>query len=168
MAIFGYFGHFYQFDHNGLTKYGHEYVPYWFLCKKLFKRGLPVKTELKNMHRIKSYGQNKIGCEILAISFVFWPIFRTKMALPEAALPMGSQSSSLYFWNQWNQENGGSLHANWKSNFYFFCPPLIDTSHHQQLLVCILEKICGNVWVVQILIREQDRLFSRWEQAEQE
>ena len=84
-----------------------------------------MKTELKNMHRIKSYGQNKIGCEIMAISFVFWPIFRTKMALPEAALPMGSQSSSLYFWNQWNQENGGSLHANWKSNFYFFCPPLM-------------------------------------------
>ena len=34
---------------------------------------------LKNMHRIKSYGQNKIVGEILAISFVFWPHLRAKM-----------------------------------------------------------------------------------------
>ena len=103
-------------------KNGHKYVAYRFLCKELYKRGSPVKTELKNMHRIKSYGQNKIGCEILAISFVFWPIFRTKMALPEAALPMGSQSSSLYFWNQWNQENGISFSTNSKFDFCFFDP----------------------------------------------
>ena len=124
-AILGNYGHFCQFDHNGLKKYGHEYVAYKFLFKELYKRGSPVKTELKNMHRIKSYGQIKIECEILAISFVFWPIFRTKMALPEAALPMGSQSSSLYFWNQWNQENGISFSANSKFDFCFFCPPLM-------------------------------------------
>ena len=32
-----------------------------------------------DMHRIKSYGQNKIVGEILAISFVFWPHLRVKM-----------------------------------------------------------------------------------------
>ena len=30
------------------------------------------------MHRIKSYGQNKIGCRILAISFVFLALLRPK------------------------------------------------------------------------------------------
>ena len=73
------------------------------------------------------FGQNKIGCEILAISFVFWAILKPKMALPEAALPMGSQSSSIYFWNQWNQENGISFSANSNFDFCFFCPPLIVT-----------------------------------------
>ena len=34
-----------------------------------------VKAELKNMHRFKSYGQNKIDYEIMAISFVFWAYF---------------------------------------------------------------------------------------------
>ena len=82
-----------------------------------------MKMELKNMHRIKSYSQKKIRCEILAISFVFWPILRPKMALPEAALPMGSHSLSLYFWNQWSQENGISFSADSKFDFCFFLPP---------------------------------------------
>ena len=115
----------------GVVWYGNEYGWYWFSCEDLYKRRSPVKTELKNMHRIKSYGQNKIGCEILAISFVFWPILRPKMAFPEAALPMGSQSSSLYFWNQWNQENGISFWANSKFDFCSFWPPLILAYHSQ-------------------------------------
>ena len=63
--------------------------------KELYKRRSPVKTELKNMHRIKSYWQNKIGCEILAVSFVFWLILRLKMVFPGAALSMGSKNSSV-------------------------------------------------------------------------
>ena len=61
----------------------------------------PRKTELKNMHRIKSYGENKILSHNMAISFEFLPNLRLKMAYPEEALPGGPQSSSLYFWNQW-------------------------------------------------------------------
>ena len=34
---------------------------------------------LKTMHWIKSYSQNKIVCQILAISFVFLPHLRSKM-----------------------------------------------------------------------------------------
>ena len=86
-AILGNYGHFCQFDHNGLKKYGHEYVAYKFLFKELYKSGSPVKTELKNMHRIKSYGQIKIECEILAISFVFLALLRPKMVIPVAIVP---------------------------------------------------------------------------------
>ena len=43
------FSHFYQFDHNGLTKYGHEYGPCWFLCEELYKCRSPVKTELNKL-----------------------------------------------------------------------------------------------------------------------
>ena len=77
------------------------------------------------MHRIKSYGQNKIQSHIMAISFVFLPYFCPKMATPEEALPNGPQSSSLYFWNQWKQENRNNLQANSNSNFSIFCPPLM-------------------------------------------
>ena len=47
-----------------------------------------MKTNLKNMHFIKSYGQNKIRFQIMAIFFVFLPYFCLKMATPEEALPM--------------------------------------------------------------------------------
>ena len=40
------------------------------------------------MHRFKSYGQNKMNSEIMAISFVFWPYFGPKMTTPKEALPM--------------------------------------------------------------------------------
>ena len=77
---------------------GNEYGPYWFPCEDLYKRRSPVKTELKNMHRIKSYGQNKIGCEILAISFVFWPVLWPKTTLPVAALPVLCQQKNFTWW----------------------------------------------------------------------
>ena len=32
-------------------------------------------------------------------------LLRPKMVPPREALPMGPQSSSIYFWNQWNKEN---------------------------------------------------------------
>ena len=59
------------------------------LSQQYDKHRSPVRTELKNMHRIKSYGQNKIVVEILAISFVFWPYLRSKMegARGEASRP---------------------------------------------------------------------------------
>ena len=81
--------------------YGHRCVLYGCLHKEGEKCRSPMKTNLKNMHRIKSYGQNKIRSQIMAISFVFLPYFCPKMATPEEALPNGPQSSSLYFWNQW-------------------------------------------------------------------
>ena len=48
-----------------------------------------MKTKFKNMHRIKSYGENKILSHNMAISFAFLPNFRPKMAYPEEALPSG-------------------------------------------------------------------------------
>ena len=88
-----------------------------------------MKTYLKNMYRIKRYGQNKIRSHILAISFVFLPYFCSKKATPKEALPNGPQSSSLYFWNQWKQENRNNLHANSKFNFLIFCPSLLIPIH---------------------------------------
>ena len=84
-----------------------------------------MKTVLKKMHRVKSYDQNNLRSLRKAISFVFWARQEPQSEFPEEALPSGVQSSSLYFWNQHNQENGGSLQANLKSNFYFFWPPLV-------------------------------------------
>ena len=87
-----------QNSRYGLVLYGHEDCPSWFLCEDLYKCRSPVKTELKNMHRIKSYGQNKIGCEILAISFVFWRVLWPKMTLPVAALPVLCQQKNFTWW----------------------------------------------------------------------
>ena len=51
-----------QNNHYGLTLYGQKYGQYGFPCDEWDKGISPVKTELKNMHRIKSYGQNKTVC----------------------------------------------------------------------------------------------------------
>ena len=54
----------------------------------------------------KSYGQNKIKSEIMAISFAFFQC--PKLTTLEEALPMGPHRSSLClcFWNPWNMYNG--------------------------------------------------------------
>ena len=81
---------------------GHKYGKYWCLCGEQEKCRSVEKAELKNLHRFKSYGQNKINSEIMAISFVFSPHFCPKLTTLEEALPMGPQTSSLCFWNPWN------------------------------------------------------------------
>ena len=96
----GHYGHFVDIDHYGLAHYGHRFDRYWCLFEEQEKCRSTVKAELKNMHRFKSYGQNKIDYEIMAISFVFWAYFGPKMTTLEEALPMGPQRSSLCFWNQ--------------------------------------------------------------------
>ena len=56
-------GQFQQNGHNGhigLPRYGHKYGQYWCLFEEQEKCGLPMKAKLKNVHRFKSYGQNKI------------------------------------------------------------------------------------------------------------
>ena len=45
------------------------------VCKEQENCRSEVKADLKNMHRFKSYGQNKIDYEIMAISFIFWAYF---------------------------------------------------------------------------------------------
>ena len=106
------------------------------------------------MHRIKSYGQNEIQSHIMAISFVFLPYFCPKMATPEEALPNGPQSSSLYFWNQWKQENRNNLQANSKSNFLIFCPPLMYMVRKTQLLGCLSFEI-SRIGIVHMLVAIQ-------------
>ena len=86
--------------HYGLTWYGHKYAHYWCLWKEQEKCRSPTKTELKKLHQVKSYSQIKIDSEIMAISFVFWPLFDTKLTRLGQALPRGPQSSSLCFRNQ--------------------------------------------------------------------
>ena len=83
-----------------MALYGHEYGQYWCLFEDQEKCRSVEKAELKNLQRFKSYRQNKIKSEIMAISFVFWPYFGPKMTTLEEALPMGHQRSSLCFWNQ--------------------------------------------------------------------
>ena len=46
--------------------YGHEQYRYWCLLEEQEKCGSAVKAELKNRHRLKSYGQNKIFCQKVA------------------------------------------------------------------------------------------------------
>ena len=53
---YGYFGHN---GHNGLPLYGHEYGLYRCQMKEWPKCRSPVKTVLKKMDPVKSYGQNK-------------------------------------------------------------------------------------------------------------
>ena len=85
------YGHFVDIDHYGLAHFGHRFDRYWCLFEEQEKCRSTVKAELKNMHRFKSYGQNKIDYEIMIISFVFWAYFWPKMTTLEAALPMGPQ-----------------------------------------------------------------------------
>ena len=65
-----------------MASYGHEKYRYWCLYEEQEKCRSAVKVELKlkNFHRFKSYGQIKIECEIMPISFVFWaqklPLYR--------------------------------------------------------------------------------------------
>ena len=75
------------------------------------------------MHRIKSYGENKILSHNMAISFVFLPNFRPKITHPEEALPSGPQSSSLYFGISGGRRTGITWMLIQNSSFYFFCPP---------------------------------------------
>ena len=56
----GRYGHFVNIGHNGLTHYCLTYGRYWCLFEDKKKGGSVVKAKLKNMHRSKSYGQNKI------------------------------------------------------------------------------------------------------------
>ena len=79
----GHNGQYWQNGHNGryvTASYGHKYGEYWCLCEEQEKCRSVEKAESKNLHRLKSYGQNKIKCEIMAISFVFWarkwPVYR--------------------------------------------------------------------------------------------
>ena len=60
-----------------------------------------MKTELKNIHRIKSYGQNKIGCQILAISFVFLPLLKPKRAIPVGIVPDNLESWNIFGYLIW-------------------------------------------------------------------
>ena len=87
------------------------------------------------MHQVKSYDQNNLRSLRKAISFVFWACQEPQSGYPEEALPIGLQSSSLYFWNQQNQENEGRLQANSKSNFYFLAPQKMHNSKDFDIVI---------------------------------
>ena len=83
-------------DHYGLEYYGHRFDPFLRLFEEQKKYRSVLKANLKNTHRFKSYGQNKINSKIMAISLVFWPYFGRKKTTLKEALPMSPQ-------NQWNK-----------------------------------------------------------------
>ena len=56
---YGHFGHKVHNGHNGLALYGHEYDLYGVLMTEWPKCRSSVKTVLKKMDPVKSYGQNK-------------------------------------------------------------------------------------------------------------
>ena len=116
----GHYGHFVNIDHYGLINYGPEYCRYWCLCEEQEKCRSPVKAEWKKMQRLKSYGQNKIKSEIMAISFVFWarkwPPYRKHFPwVPRAHLYVFGISGA----------RGMGKHTELIQNqtFYFFAPP---------------------------------------------
>ena len=75
------------------------------------------------MHRIKSYGQNKIECELLAISFVFWPVLWPKTTLPVAALPVLCQQKNFTWWFLYPKGMGLALLLINSKNFGILDPP---------------------------------------------
>ena len=60
------YGKFVENGYYGKSQYGHKYGLYWCLCEEQEKCGYSVKAELKNVHRFKSYSQNKIFDEKVA------------------------------------------------------------------------------------------------------
>jgi len=66
----------------------------------------------------KLWGKQKL-VRNFGYSLCILATFEIKKAYPEAALPIGLQSSPLYFWNQWNHKNGITYIANAKYDFYF-------------------------------------------------
>ena len=77
----GHYGLFVENGHYGISQYGHRYGQYWRLCEEQEKCGSPVKAELKNMHRLKSYGQNKIYCQKVAKNERFTLYFDPKIKM---------------------------------------------------------------------------------------
>ena len=63
-------------------------------------RGINVDQQWK--WNWKRYGQNKIDTTFMVISYIFLALLRLEMAVRGATLPIGPQSSSLYFKNQCN------------------------------------------------------------------
>ena len=66
----------------GPSQYGHKYGLYWCLFEIQQKRRPTAKTVSKNMRLAKSYDQNKLFAQIMAISFVFWPNFAASLRDP--------------------------------------------------------------------------------------
>ena len=93
----GHYGHFVDIDHYGLAHYGHRFDQYWCLFEEQEKCRSTVKAELKNMHRFKSYGQNKIDYEIMAIFFVFWAYFLTENDHSRGSTSHGSSEVIFMF-----------------------------------------------------------------------
>ena len=64
-----------------------------------WKRNLKICIGSKVMAKTKPY------VKFWPFPLYFGPILGQKWSVKREALPMGPQSPSLYFWNQWNQEN---------------------------------------------------------------
>ena len=94
------------------------------LSQQYDKHRSPVRTELKNMHRIKSYGQNKIVVEILAISFVFWPHLRSKMGGARGGASRPPRELNFFLVHYMTKCNGKMQRAHWILTFWFFWTPL--------------------------------------------
>ena len=88
-----------QNGHNGrfgTVYYGHEYGHYWCLLKDQEKCRSPVKTVLKKLQRVKSYGRIKINSEIMAISFVFWANYSTGLRDPLKCSDLSEKNFGVY------------------------------------------------------------------------
>ena len=98
------------------AQYGQKYGLYWCLWKEYEKCGSPVKTELKKLRWVKSYGQIKIDSENMAVSFVFWPHFSQNLKRKVATFLMLHFFTSLSVWVQNGQHNGIKVRKIWFSN----------------------------------------------------
>ena len=107
-----YCGHYDQFCdicHNGRTYNGHKFKNFMVsltLLQRLAKMLVSSENRIKKYVIYTKLWPKKIRIEIMTIFYVFLGNFGLKMALPEEALPMWVQSSSLPFWNQESKENG--------------------------------------------------------------
>ena len=75
-----------------------------------------MKTELKKLRWVKSYGQIKIDSENMAVSFVFWPHFSQNLKRKVATFLMHYFFTSLSFCVQNGQQNGMKVRNKWFSN----------------------------------------------------
>ena len=75
-----------------------------------------MKTELKKLRWVKSYGQIKIDSENMAVSFVFWPHFSQNLKQKVATFLMHYFFTSLSFCVQNGQQNGMKVRNKWFSN----------------------------------------------------
>ena len=111
-----------------------------------------MKTELKKLRRLKSYGQIKIDSENMAVSFVFWPHFSQNLKRKVATFLMHYFFTSLSFCVQNGQQNGMKVRNKWFSNNLEIQDTLLSCPCH--FPQCTLTGTCGTK--VDVLLLETE------------